>query len=129
MSNDDIVLDASAILAYLLNEPGAKGILLLLERAVMSTVNLAEVRTRLIDRGGTALASGERVLQLMRRVEPFNEGDAVVAAELRRTTSHAGLSLGDRACLALALRLDAEVYTADQAWNRVNVGCLIHMVR
>ena len=129
MSDDDVVFDASALLAYLLNERGSEALLFVVQRAVIGTVNLAEVRAKLLDIGGDAPITADMVLRDIRRVEPFTEEDAMTTADLRRTTSHAGLSLGDRACLALALRLGAEVYTADNAWSRVSVGCQIHMVR
>ena len=131
MSNsDDVVLDSSAVLGYLQQEKGTESTLFLLERAVMSSVNLAEVRTKLIDLGDQALASGEVVLKLIRRIEPFTKEDAIAASSLRKTTSHAGLSLGDRACLALGITLGVEVYTADKAWSRLgDIGCQIHMLR
>lgn len=129
-SASDVVLDSSVLLAYLQREKGAETVLFLLERAVMSSVNLAEVRTRLIDLGERAVEAAEPVLQLVRRIEPFTEEDALTASSLRKTTSHAGLSLGDRACLALGITLGAEVYTADKVWSKLgDVGCKIHMLR
>ena len=65
----------------------------------------------------------------IRRIEPFTASQARLAADLRPTTSHAGLSLGDRACLALAIELGAEVYTADRQWAKVQVACKIHLIR
>ena len=129
MSRDDVVFDSSVLLAYLLNEAGSEILAFVIDRAVMSAVNLAEVRTRLEDLGAKAQASGNLALQLIRRIEPFDEADAVATADLRKKTSFAGLSLGDRACLALALKLGADVYTADRHWATVQVGCRIHMIR
>jgi PIN domain nuclease of toxin-antitoxin system len=62
-------------------------------------------------------------------VEPFTFAQARVAGELTAKTKSAGLSLGDRACLALALELGAEVYTTDRAWARVDVGCKVNLLR
>lgn len=126
---DDVVLDSSAVLAFLLNEAGADEILRVIERAVLSAVNLAEIRTKLLDLGEKAQASGDIVLALIRRIEPFTEQDANDAAQLRTATREMGLSLSDRACLALGMQLGAEVYTADRAWSGLEVGCNIHLIR
>lgn len=129
VSDDDIVLESSTLRAYLLNEPGAAGILFLLECAVMSAVNMADVRTRLIDLRKNAQSAGQQPFDLIRRIETFTEEDAIATAELRPKTSHAGLSLGDRACLVLAVQLGPDVYSAVRPWAGVNVGCTIHLIR
>lgn len=126
---DDVVLDSSAVLAFLLNEAGADEVLRVIERAVLSAVNLAEIRTKLLDLGEVAQASGDIALALTRRIEPFTEQDANDAAELRTVTRERGLSLGDRACLVLGIQLGAEVYTADRTWSGLEVGCNIHLIR
>lgn len=77
---DDVVFDSSALLAFLLNETGADEVLRVIERAVLSAVNLAEVRTKLVDLGEKAQASGDIALALIRRTEPFTEQDANEAA-------------------------------------------------
>lgn len=127
--DDDVVFDASALLAFLLNESGADEVLQVIERAVMSAVNLAEVRTKLADLGETAQASGDIALRLIRRVEPFTEQDANEAAALRSVTRKRGLSIGDRACLVLGRQLGAVIYTADRAWSGLAVGCDLYFVR
>ena len=129
MENDDVVFDSSALLAYILNETGFESLLFVIQRAVISTVNLAEVRTKLIELGDRTPAMVDIAVQDIRRVDPFTEEAAIATANLRTMTSHAGLSLGDRACLALAMSLGVDVYTADRAWSNVNVGCRIHMIR
>jgi ribonuclease VapC len=129
VENDDVVFDASALLAYILNETGFESLLFVIQRAVISTVNLAEVRTKLLDLGDRTSAMVDIAVQDIRRVDPFTEEDAIATANLRTITSHAGLSLGDRACLALALSLGVDVYTADRAWSNVDVGCQIHLIR
>jgi len=116
------VLDASALLAYLGNEPGADVVAeAIAAGATISTVNLAEALTTLATRGADPAAV---VTQLAERglldgaitVEPFTTADATEAARLRPLTRSAGLSLADRACLALARRLVREALTADRAW-------------
>jgi ribonuclease VapC len=129
------VLDASALLAYLGNEPGAERVAdAIAGRAVMSTVNLAEVLS-------TAAARGADPQQLAREltarglidgalsIEALTTDDAVEVARLRPITRAAGLSLADRACLALARRLAALVLTADSAWTGLDLGVVIELVR
>jgi PIN domain nuclease of toxin-antitoxin system len=122
------VVDASTLLAIILGEP-TSDLDNLLDRAVISAVNLAEVRTKLIDLGRLDLdVIGQKLLQLI-RVEPFTEQQAMLAAALRTPTKPLGLPLGDRACLALAISLNTDVYTADKSWSQLNVGCKIHLIR
>ncbi|MBA3807717.1 MAG: type II toxin-antitoxin system VapC family toxin [Solirubrobacterales bacterium] len=116
------VLDASALLAHLRDEPGADVVAeAIAGGAVISTVNLAEVFSRSADRGAdpanlAATLTNSGLLDGAITVEPFTAADAIDAGRLRSVTRDAGLSLGDRACLALARRLDAPAVTADTAW-------------
>lgn len=124
------VLDASVLLAIFRGEPFEHDILDVLEGSVMSATNLAEVLTRLIDLGIPLSSPGiAATFALLDRIEPFTEAQARVAAGLRSETRHAGLSLADRSCLALALEIGADVYTADRPWSRVDIGCKIHLIR
>jgi ribonuclease VapC len=116
------VLDASALLAYLRDEPGAEVVSeAIAGGAAVSAVNLAEVLSRVADRGRDPAAL---VVRMTERgllggaiaVESFTTADAVETARLRPLTRKAGLSLGDRACLTLARRLEAPALTADLAW-------------
>jgi ribonuclease VapC len=122
------VLDASALLAYLRDEAGAGLVADAIAGGVaMSTVSLAEVLSRAADRGAdpAALAddlAGRGLLGGTIVVEPFTSDDAVDVARLRPLTRAAGLSLGDRACLALARRLGARAVTADTAWTGVELA-------
>jgi len=131
-----VVLDASAWLAYLLDETAANAVEdLVVDGAVMSAVNLAEVCSRLADvrrdvalvleRAAAALSradeprfvtSGLPVLPETIEVMPFTEADAWTVGGLRLATRDTGLSLGDRACLALARRIDASVVTTNKSW-------------
>ncbi len=109
-----VVLDASALLAFLLDEPGADVVEhAILEGAAISTVNMAEVLTCQADLGGEPGFTIPDTLT----VEPFTVDDAIVSARLRTRTKELGLSLGDRACLALRHRLELPVLSGDRAWR------------
>ncbi len=125
-----VVLDASAILALLNEEPGAEKITPeLLSRATTSAVNLAEVQTILVREGGDPDESWALVLDPISDIEPFTAEHARIAGTLIQKTRPLGLSLGDRACLALAIALDAPVYTTDQLWRKLKLGIPIHVLR
>ena len=109
-------LDASAVLAMLRIEPGADVVAALLPEAVISSVNLAEVVTKLVERGSTDEAVAEALQTLNLQVVEFASETASAAGLLRRATRSRGLSLGDRACLALALERGLTAVTADAAW-------------
>jgi PIN domain nuclease of toxin-antitoxin system len=111
------VLDASALLAYLLDEVGAEVVeRALAEEAAIGAVNLAEVLSKLADAGEDPAAAFDGISVLPIEVVPFDEDLAIESARLRPITSSFGLSLGDRACLALGRRLARRVLTADAAW-------------
>ena len=122
------VLDASALLALLNEEPGADDVIDVLPDAVVSAVNLAEVASKLADAGMPADAVRDALGGLGVEVAPFDSADALDTGLLRPRTRTGGLSLGDRACLALAGRLGAPAMTTDRVWKRLRVGvkvCLI----
>lgn len=123
------VLDSSVLLAILKNEQLDDEIQEAIEGAAMSAVNFTEVWTKIYDLGLTEDPRIGSLFSLLSRIEPFTESQARLSADLRTATRHAGLSLGDRACLALALTIRGEVYTADRQWQNVNVGCDIHLIR
>ena len=125
-----VVLDASAVLALLNNEPGADKLTLeLLSNATSSTVNLAEVQTKLVSEGGHPDEAWEDTLSSIREAAPFTDEHARLAGSLVAQTRALGLSLGDRACLALGLALKAPVYTADKSWKNLKLGLRIHVIR
>lgn len=124
------VLDASAILAMIFQEPGAEQLTEeILDNAVASTVNLAEVQTKLVKKGYDPEVAWEDALLLETPPEPFTAGQAKMAGSLIATTEKYGLSLGDRSCLALAIALNAPVYTTEQVWKNLKVGIPIHVIR
>jgi ribonuclease VapC len=125
-----IVLDASALLALLHQEPGSERMPPeLLAIAVVSTVNLAEVQGKLVSSGWRPEEAWEDATSPAGDVRPFTAEHARIASSLIAETRHLGLSLGDRACLALALELKAPVYTADRSWKSLKLGIRIHVIR
>ena len=125
------VLDASALLAVFRHETGAELVQrsLLQGGCVVSSVNLVETLTRLSDLGMLGPETPEEIEELGVQIVAFGREEAIAAATLRTATAHRGLSLGDRACLALALALDAEVLTTDRAWAQVTVGARVRLIR
>ncbi|HLY59908.1 MAG TPA: type II toxin-antitoxin system VapC family toxin [Terriglobia bacterium] len=125
-----IVLDASALLAVLNQEPGWESLSPeILLRAILSTVNLAEVHTKLVRRGVPAEEAWEDATSLIAESVPFTQEHARIAGGLVAQTQSLGLSLGDRACLALALDTKSPVYTTDRSWKNLKVGVRIHVLR
>jgi ribonuclease VapC len=123
------VLDASAVLAVLNNETGSDIVQKALPDAVISTVNLAEVVTRLTARN---MPEGEirEVLSLL-GIEsvPFTDETALRCGVLFSETKSAGLSIGDRACLALAKEMKAAAITADRSWQSLDIGTGVRLIR
>jgi ribonuclease VapC len=128
-------LDASALLALLQNERGAEIVEdAIADGATISTVNLAEALSTMARKGadpapalGTMTERG--VIGGAITVEPFTLADAVEAARLRPLTATAGLSLGDRSCLALARRLGTPALTADQPWRSIDLPVEVRSIR
>jgi ribonuclease VapC len=129
VNEGDIVADASAILAALKNEPFSNVDPRLLVGATVSAVNVCEVLSKLHDDGLNEEQAQAAVAVMDLRVVPFDGLQARTAARLRSMTRHAGLSLGDCACLALADRLGYPVVTADRVWASLEVGIEIIMIR
>jgi ribonuclease VapC len=125
-----IVLDASALLAVLNQESGSEQLTAeLLSEAAASTVNLAEVHSKLVVRGGSPEDSWETAIGLIREPVAFTAEQAKLAGDLVSQTQPFGLSLGDRACLALGISLNAPIYTADRSWKKLKVSARIHVIR
>jgi ribonuclease VapC len=118
-------LDASALLAYLAREPGFERVKRALsEGAHISAVNLSEVYAKLISRNVATEPVAVRLRALGLRTELFDESAAGAAASLFPHTRPLGLSLGDRAALALAIRLRLPILTTDRIWSNLNVSAL-----
>jgi PIN domain nuclease of toxin-antitoxin system len=127
---NNIVLDSSVLLALLNREAGTDKLTPeLLNNATSSTVNLAEVQTKLVSEGVNPDEAWENTLSPIREAMPFTEEQAKIAGSLVAQTRSLGLSMGDRACLALGIVLDAPIYTADRSWKGLKVGVRIHVIR
>jgi ribonuclease VapC len=124
-----VVFDASAVLAWLRREPGSDVVDPLLATAVISAVNWSETWQKLDQHGADADKATGRLRALGLRIEPVTEADAVQAARLWPLTRKAGLSLGDRCCLALGARLGLTTVTADAAWADLPVDVEIQLIR
>jgi ribonuclease VapC len=125
-----VVLDASAILALLNHEPGSDRLTLeLLSNSASSAVNLAEVQAKLVIAGANPDEAWEDALSPVREAVPFTPEQAKLAGSLVNQTRSLGLSLGDRACLALGFTLKAPIYTADKSWKHLKLGLRVHVIR
>lgn len=127
----EVVLDSSAVLALIDREPGYEAVVGVMPGALLGTVNLIEVLSKLIDRGIPAAVAKPLVTGLGAVVVDLDSATAALASEMRSATRTCGLSLGDRACLALASRSGASVLTADAAWEKVAeaVGVKVRNIR
>jgi PIN domain nuclease of toxin-antitoxin system len=101
----------------------------ILARSIASTINLAEVQSKLVKMRRDPDAAWVAALSSVDSVEPYTREHARIAGNLITTTEKYGLSLGDRSCLALAIALKAPVYTTEQVWRELKVGVPIHVIR
>lgn len=122
------VLDSSAILAVMLLEPGSEVVEPLLEGSLISCVNVAEVFSKLSEKGLLTKTTSTDFLQLGLEIVDYDFEQAAKTAELRPLTSHLGLSLGDRSCIALAILRNATAVTADKSWKKL-AFCKVKMIR
>lgn len=124
-----IVLDASALLALINKELGYAKVEACLQHAIISSVNVTEVASVLTEIGMPIAESKKLVFELVSDIIDFDHELAFMAAELRKITKPYGLSLGDRACLALGLKLKHPVLTADKSWTHLKIGINIELIR
>ena len=124
-----IALDASALLAFLFREEGHEAVATHLDEGLLSTVNLSEVLGRFARDGHDAFAVLDRLERGPIEIVPFGVSDAARAAALVPHTAHLGLSLGDRACLALAQSRGIRAMTADRTWADLDVGVETVVIR
>lgn len=133
-----VVLDASALLAYLQDEPGHESVEEVLAKSVMSSVNWAEVIQKSLSAGVGIEGMLDDLQALGLKVEPFTAEDGELAGSLWKQTRQAGLSLGDvlshsvfdlRACLSLGLRLGVPVLTSDRAWASLHLSLEVQVIR
>ena len=124
-----VVLDASALLAYLQDEPGGERVRGVLADSVMSSVNWAEVIGKARDERVDTEGLREDLASLGLALEPFSAEQGEIAGQIKERTRRLGLSLGDRACLALGSDRGETVYTADRAWLQLEFGVDIEAIR
>ena len=124
-----VVLDSSALLACLNQEAGSEAVADMVAGALLCTVNLAETITVLVRQG----ASRDKALEILQlwdfQVVDFERSLAEETGALIEQTRSSGLSLGDRACLALARVRSLTAVTADRSWSGVDVGVRIQLIR
>ena len=124
-----VVLDASALLAYMQDEPGGEQVRAILPRAVISAVNWTEVIGKARGEGVDTRGLREDLAVLGLVFEPFSVVQAEIAGQFEERTRRFGLSLGDRACLALGSDRGEPVYTADRAWKDLRLGVEVETIR
>lgn len=124
-----VILDASALLSFLQNEPGNNQVEAVLPEAVICSVNWSEVVQKTIAAGVDINGMREDLEALGLRILPFSTEEAELAAQLWQQARQAGLSLGDRACLSVGLRMNASVLTADQIWATLNLPVVVRCIR
>lgn len=124
-----VVLDSSALLALLWQEPGSDVVGTVIDEAVMSAVNWAEVISKLQERGIDLDEAKPMLAEMSLTIVPFDQDQAFAVGALRMASKHLGLSIGDRACLALAKQLSSPAYTADKTWEKLKVGVEVKLIR
>jgi ribonuclease VapC len=126
-----VVLDASALLAVLREEPGGDLVAPIISTSIMTAINFSEVVGALIFRGATGEQADAMLAPFDVEVIPSDKTLAVSAGRLRSITARAGLSLGDRFCLALAIREGLEAWTADRRWADIAdaTGAKVRLIR
>jgi PIN domain nuclease of toxin-antitoxin system len=125
-----MVIDASALLAYLLDEPGSDAVVAALgDGAVMSSLNVAEVLSKLTDAGASVDEAWPAIEALGIEFVALGTPEALAIARIRPATRDSGLSIADRACLALAAERAVPAQTADRTWTRVATGAEVRLIR
>lgn len=129
MAERGYVLDSSALLCLLFREPGADRVEAVLHDARMGAANLTEVITKLADRGADMGVVIRELQEFDLEIVPLDRSQAERAGQLRTATRSAGLSLGDRCCLALAAATGATALTTDRVWGGLVNGVTVEFVR
>jgi PIN domain nuclease of toxin-antitoxin system len=124
-----VILDTSAFLALLNNENGKDVVEPLLPCSIMSSINISEVVSELNSKLSLPVNQIQKILYLVYEIYPFDKNLAIQSGLLKQSYSHLGLSLGDRACLALASHLNLPLYTANKAWSELDTDLTITQIR
>ena len=122
------VLDASAVLALMFSENGKEQVEAILDDSVISRINVTEILTKLVENGSSIENAVRDIAEIELTIREFNEAQSISIADLRMKTKHLVLSLGDRACLALAIEENATAVTADKSWAKLSV-CPVEVIR
>jgi PIN domain nuclease of toxin-antitoxin system len=124
-----IIVDSSPVIALLRSEDGGHDVAARIDGGAISAVNYSEVVSRMADLGITEPIWRSGLDSLRLEVVAFDRAMSESAGLLRPRTRHLGLSLGDRACLALAMARGAPVLTAHRAWTGLDIGLDIQLIR
>jgi ribonuclease VapC len=124
-----VVLDASAILAVIQREPGGEEVLKPKLTLLVSTVNVAEVRSKLVDRGFEREAIDKALSLIDMETVSFDAEQAILSSDIRLASKTGGLSLGDRCCVACAIQRGGILYTTDKAWAEVDLPVEVKLLR
>ncbi|MBL8583890.1 MAG: type II toxin-antitoxin system VapC family toxin [Rhizobiaceae bacterium] len=125
-----VVLDSSAIIAVLKNEPGSETVVSQLANAAVSAVNLQEIANKMLQAGAPEPIIRQAIAELGVIVMPHDGEDAFQAAALTSLTRKFGSGLGDRSCMALAIRLGVPALTTDRAWTKLEIpGLEVRLAR
>ena len=126
----NVILDASALIAFVYAEKGHDVVAKVLHCAVMSTVNISEVIKYMINCNAEKSEIDLMLDKSLHKIMDFDRNQSYYAAELNTLTKTFGLSLADRACLALSLRTGYPIYTADKIWKQLQIKNIdIHLIR
>lgn len=130
MRNSNIILDASALIAFAYGDKGHAIVAEILPYAVMSSVNVTEVVKHLLANGAPEIEINNLIDKSLEKIITFDRKQAFIAASLFDHTKQFGLSLADRACLALAQDTGFIIYTADKIWSKLNIdGVSVKLIR
>ena len=124
-----VVFDSSALLAIIFGEDGAEVAARRLSGGIVSAVNASEIIARLVGFGTSGADARNALLNFGLDIRPFDAALAVAAGQLRAATRAKGLSLGDRACVALAIREQVGIVTADRAWTGLGLDVKVELIR
>jgi ribonuclease VapC len=124
-----VVHDASSLLALAFQEPGANVVRNALQGGFVSSVNWSEFVQKVQQRGGNITPLSSIIEKLGVTIVPFTKSTAELAASLYPQTKSLGLSLGDRACLALGLEKNCEIYTTDKTWTSLKLSIKVTAIR
>ncbi len=126
---NDTVLDSSAVLAVIHNERGADMVAHRMRGALLSTVNLIEVQSKLILNGAAPDLAWLAIASFQFEICPLDADQSRLASGWAKMAKPLGISLGDRVCLALAMQRNATVFTSDRAFGKMTVPIKIELIR